>query len=114
MQWLYDLDGQDRLQESGHRTSNKTSGGLQMKISDTVETVYLLEHTQRALEAVALMMEGLRKDDPGKVVDGLSALQWQEMSLIVGTRSMMRQLKTNESDLAGVAPLLTYAKEVTV
>ena len=77
------------------------------KISGTSQEEYLYEHAVKATRALQEVLAGLATDNANRVVDGISALQWQERSLLVGCRRMMQQAGFSENDL-GLRPLLDY------
>jgi hypothetical protein len=79
-------------------------------VSKTSQTDYIGEHLDKAKNALSEIEEGLKSDNAVRVIDGLSALQWQERSLIVGVKRMMESLGITE-EAAGVQPILEYKGE---
>ena len=77
------------------------------KISGTAQKDYLDEHAIKANIAIQEVLTGLATDNASQVIDGISSLQWQERSLLVGCRRMMQQAGFSENDL-GLRPLLDY------
>lgn len=91
-------------------------GGLmnvsRLTLDKTSQVSYIAEHLYKAQTALDCMKTGLDLNNAMLVVDGLSSLQWQENSLVVGARRVMEQVGFNESDL-GIRPLMNYRDEET-
>jgi hypothetical protein len=81
-----------------------------LTLDKTTQLDYLREHLHKAQTALDCMKTGLDSNNAMLVVDGLSSLQWQERSLIVGARRVMEQVGFKESDL-GIISLLDYRDE---
>jgi len=81
-----------------------------LTLDKTTQISYLQEHLHKAQTALDCMKTGLDSNNAMLVIDGLSSLQWQESSLVVGARRVMEQVGFNESDL-GIRPLMDYRDE---
>ena len=81
-----------------------------LTLDKTSQVSYIAEHLHKAQTALDCMKTGLDSNNAMLVVDGLSALQWQENSLVVGARRVMEEVGFDESDL-GIRQLLDYRDE---
>ena len=81
-----------------------------LTLDKTSQVEYIAEHLRKAQTALDCMKTGIDSNNAMLVIDGLSALQWQERSLLVGARRVMEQVGFSENDL-GIMPLLDYKEE---